>query len=219
MDTVLPYMDAAEIAQCVHTTEFELEFERSRREIERLYEVERARRLRLQVMLLEHGKEEMQEQAESGEDEQHHLQQANESLRARLAEVEADLQRAQMELRACLRELESLKTENNALNAASNDARKLLAEKLALSTELNTLKPELEHLRAQNAAYQKTLSEKLALERQLSSVQVELETEKRTVQRLKAQEKSSNHEDTELMAEVKSLRKELAEIQRHAQKA
>ncbi|OAL24651.1 hypothetical protein AYO22_05440 [Fonsecaea multimorphosa] len=218
MDIELSHMDTAEIAQSIQTTKLELAYERAVREAERIYEEERVRQLRVQLLLMEHENDELQEQAESGEDEQHHLQEANEVLQSRLADAEADFQQAQTDLRARLRDLEYLKTEVNVLNAASNDASKLLAEKLALSRELNTLKPELEHLRSQNSAYQKLLSEKLALQREVSSLQVELETEKRAVQRLKAQEKSSSREDSELMAEVEGLRKELAKIQRDAQK-
>ncbi|OQU94674.1 hypothetical protein CLAIMM_01004 [Cladophialophora immunda] len=218
MDTELSCMDTAEIAQSIQSTKLELNYERALRDAERIYEEERVRGLRIQLLLLEHENDELQEQAESGEDEQHHLQEVNEELNGRLADAEADFQQAQMDLKARLRDLEYLKTEVNVLNAASNDASKLLAEKLALSRELNTLKPELEHLRSQNAAYQKLLSEKLALQREVSSLQVELETEKRAVQRLKAQEKSTSREDSELMEEVQGLRKELAKTQRDAQK-
>ncbi|OAL38506.1 hypothetical protein AYO20_02155 [Fonsecaea nubica] len=218
MDSQLAYMDTTEIAQSFETTKLELAYEHALRATERIYEEERVRGLHVQLLLLEHENDGLREQAESGEDEQHHLRETNEELQGRLADVEADFQQAQVDLKARLRDLEYLKTEVNVLNAASSDASKLLAEKLALSRELNTLKPELEHLRSQNSAYQKLLSEKLALQREVSSLQVELETEKRTVQRLKAQEKSSSLEDSELMAEVESLRKELAKIQRDAQK-
>ncbi|EXJ76445.1 uncharacterized protein A1O5_00953 [Cladophialophora psammophila CBS 110553] len=218
MDAELSCMSFAEISQSIQTTQLELAYERTLRDADRIYEEERARGMRVQLLLLEHENDGLQEEAESGEDQQHHLRETNEELQGRLAEVEADLQQAQMDLKARLRDLEYLRTEVNALSAASSDASKLLAEKLALSRELNTLKPELEHLRSQSSSYQKLLSEKLALQRELSSLQVELETEKRAVQRLKSQEKSSNREDSELAEEIDSLRRELAKLQRDAQK-
>lgn len=211
-------MSTEEIAQSVHSTHLELAYERALRQADRIYEEERVRALRVQLLLAEYQNDELQEQAERDEDEQHHLEETNEELRTHLSDVEADLQQTQMELKARLRDLERLRTEVNALNAASADATRILSEKLALARELNTLKPELEHLKSQASSHQKLLVEKLALQRELSSLQVELETERRTVQRIKAQEKSSAEEDSALTAEIDALKKELAKANRETQK-
>ncbi|KAI1608894.1 hypothetical protein EDD36DRAFT_447998 [Exophiala viscosa] len=218
MDVALSYMSNEEVAQSMQSAQLELVYERALRQADRIYEEERVRAMRVQLLLAEHDSDELHEQAERDEDEQHHLEEINEELRTHLSEVEADLQQTQMELKGRLRDLERLKTEVNALNAASADATKILSEKLALARELNTLKPELEHLRSQASSHQKLLAEKLTLQRELSSLQVELETEKRTVQRIKAQEKSSAEEDSVLTAEIEGLKKELAKAHRDAQK-
>jgi len=218
MDAALSYMSNEEVAQSIQSAQLELAYERALRRADRIYEEERVRAMRVQLLLAEYESDELQEQAERDEDEQHHLEEINEELRTHLSEVEADLQQTQMELKARLRDLDRLKTEVNALNAASADATKVLSEKLALARELNTLKPELEHLRSQASSHQKLLAEKLALQRELSSLQVELETEKRTVQRIKAQEKSSAEEDSVLTAEIDTLKKELAKAHRDTQK-
>ncbi|KIV83494.1 hypothetical protein PV11_05515 [Exophiala sideris] len=219
MDATLLYMSSEEIAQSIQSAQLELAYERALQQADRIYEEERVRAMRVQLLLAEYESDEFQEQAERDEDEQHNLEELNEELRTHLSEVEADLQQTQMELKARLRDLERLKTEVNALNAASADATRILSEKLALARELNTLKPELEHLKSQASSHQKLLAEKLALQRELSSLQVELETEKRTVQRIKAQEKTSAEEDSVLTAEIDALKKELAKAHRDTQKS
>lgn len=219
MDADLECMSTSEIAQCMKSAQLELAYERALRQAERIYEEERVRALRVQLLLLEDENDEIQEQAAKAEDEQSQLEDTNEELRIRLSEVEADFQQTQVDLKARLRDLDHLKAEVNALNAASSDATKILAEKLALARELNVLKPELEHLKSQTSTQQNLLSDKLALQREVSSLQVELDTEKRAVQRLKAQEKSASREDSALAQELEELRKDLTKTQRDAQKA
>ena len=219
MDAELLYMSSSEISQSVKSTQLELAYERALREAERIYEEERVRALRVQLLLLEHDNDDLQEQAEKDDDERRHMDDVNEDLRAHLADVEADLQHTQMDLKARIRDLDHLRTEVNALNAASTDTTQLLTEKLALARELNIIKPELDHLKSQSSTSQKLLSEKLALQRDVSSLQVELETEKRAVQRIKAREESSSREDSALTAEVEALRKELTKAQRDVLKS
>ncbi len=218
MDADLLYMSPSEIAQSIRTAQLELAYERALREAERIYEEERVRALRVQLLLLEHENDHFQEQAEKDEDDHQRMEDINEELRAHLAEVEADLQQTQMDLKARIRDLDHLRTEVNALSSASTDATKLLTEKLALARELNTMKPELEHLKSQASTSQKLLSEKLSLQREVSCLQVELDTEKRAVQRIKAREESSGREDSALTEEIEMLRKELTKAQRDALK-
>ncbi|OCT46276.1 putative -like methyltransferase protein [Cladophialophora carrionii] len=218
MEAEISYLSPSEIAQSIKTTQLELAYERALREAERIYEEEQGRALRVQLLLLQHENDDLQQHIEEEEEEHQHMEDTNEELRAQLAEAEAGLQQTQMDLKARTRDLEHLKTEVVALNATSTDATRLLAEKLALARELNTIKPELEHLRSQSFISQKLLSEKLALQREVSALQVELETEKRAVQRIKAREESNSREDTTLIAEIEGLRKELTKAQRDVSK-
>ena len=211
-------MKSGGFSQSVLSTQLELAYERALRKADRIYEEERVRAIRVQLLLLEHENEDLQEQAEKDEDERQHMEDINEELRAHLADVEADLQQTQMDLKARLRDLDHLRTEVNALNVASTDATKLLAEKLTLARELNIVKPELEHLRSQSSTNQKLLSEKLSLQREVGSLQVELETEKRAVQRIKAREESASRDDSASITEIETLRKELAKAKRDALK-
>jgi myosin heavy subunit len=218
MDFTTAYMSPVEFAQSVQTAKLELAYERALRQADRIYEEERVRAMRVQLLLLEHANDDLQKEAEKDEDEQIHLMDTNEELRAHLAELEVDFQQTQMDLKARVRELDHLRTEVNALNAASSDSTKLLKEKLALERELNNMKPEVEHLRSQASSGQKLLSEKLALERELSSLQVELETEKRAVQRIRTREESSSRDEVSV-TELERLRKDLVKAQRDAQKS
>ncbi|ETI19412.1 hypothetical protein G647_09245 [Cladophialophora carrionii CBS 160.54] len=214
MEAELSYLSSSEIAQSIKTTQLELAYERALRQAERIYEEEQGRALRVQLLLLQHENDDLQQHVEEEEEEHQHMEDTNEELRAQLAEAEAGLQQTQMDLKARTRDLEHLRTEVVALNATSTDATRLLAEKLALARELNIIKPELEHLRSQSFINQKLLSEKLALQREVSALQVELETEKRAVQRIKAREESNSREDSTLIAEIEGLRKELTKAQR-----
>lgn len=218
MDSELAHMTTTEIAQSMKTAQLELAYERALRQAERIYEEERVRAIRVQLLLLEDENDDLQEQVLQYEDHHNYLEETNEELRDQVSVVESDLQRTQMDLKARLRDLDHLRAEVNALNAASTDATKLLSEKLVLARELNTLKPELEHLKSQTSTQQKLLSEKLALQREVSSLQVELETEKRTVHRIKAQEKSSANDESTIAAEIEELKKELARAKKEAQK-
>ncbi|KEF51573.1 uncharacterized protein A1O9_12490 [Exophiala aquamarina CBS 119918] len=218
MDSELEFMTTTEIAQSMRTSQLELAYERALRQAERIYEEERVRAIRVQLLLLEDENDDLQEQALQYEDQYNHLEETNEELRDQVSVVESELQQTQMDLKARLRDLDHLRAEVNALDAASTDATKLLSEKLALARELNTLKPELEHLKSQTSTQQNLLSEKLALQREVNSLQVELDTEKRTVQRIKAQGKSSANDESTTAAEIEVLKKELVRIKRENQK-
>ncbi|RVX73440.1 hypothetical protein B0A52_03082 [Exophiala mesophila] len=209
-------MSTMEVAQSLKTAHLELVYERALRQAERIYEEERVRALRVQLLLLEDENEELQEHAMKQEDQQVFLEETNEELLDSVAAAETELLQTQMDLKARERDLDHLKAEVKALNAASADATKLLSEKLSLSRELNALKPELEHLKSQSSTQQKLLSEKLALQRELASVQVELETERRAVQRIKERQTVQN--DAESQAELDELTKDLARARREAQK-
>jgi len=219
MEPDLSLMATEEIAQCFKTAQLEQAYDRALRQAERIYEEERARVLRVQLMLLEDENDELQEQINANDEELSKLADDNDDLRQQLAEAEADLLQSQTSLKAQARDLEHYKAEVNALNAASSDATKILSEKLALARELATLKPELDHLKSQAATQQNILAEKLALQRELSALQVELETEKRAVQRIKAQEKSASHDESVWTAQIEDLKQELAKLQRDAQKS
>lgn len=101
----------------------------------------------------------------------------------------------------------------------TSDSNKTLSEKLALTREMSSLRPEVEHLRAQVESNQGLLAEKLSLQRQLTTLQVELENEKRSSARATAKQGKRVEQDEELLAEMESLRKELAKEKKDRLKA
>ena len=218
MDTaVLPYMSSDEIAQSFRTAQLEQAYERALRQCEEIYELERQRQLRVQIILLEDENGSLQDQVAESEIKLEDLELNNDDIRQQLIEVEADLQQAEIELRSRIRELESYKAEVNSLHATNSDSSKVLREKLALDRELNNLKPELEHLRSQVSTQSKLLSEKLALQREVSSLQVELETERRALHRKGG--KQAADDDAEFSAKIEELKKEIAKEKREATKS
>ncbi len=219
MDTRhIALMNAEEISQTLKTISLEQQYERALRRSERIYEEERSRISRLEQLLLAHENDALQQQLADVEAQIEDLQDHEEIAQEQLGQLDADLQRAQSDLRARTREVERYKAEVNAMNTVTTDSTKLLTEKLALAREVATLKPELEHLRSQGALNQSILAEKLALQRELSTLQVELETERRAVQRTKANTSKSTEADSRLASQLEELRKETAKERREAQK-
>ena len=207
-----------EISQTLQTTQLEQVYERALRECERIYEEERSRVLRVQVLLLEDENDDLQEQLVETDLRLEKLEGGHEEIQEQLVVTEADLQRAQGNLKSRLRDIEHYKAELNASNTISADSAKLLTEKLTLARELANLKPEVEHLRSQTASQQSVIAEKLSLQRELSSLQVELETEKRAVQRNKTKDTKSAEDDSKLASQIEELKKEVAKEKRETQK-
>lgn len=214
---VLPYMSPDEIAQSFRTAKLAQAYERALRQCEEIYELERQRQLRVQIVLLEDENDSLQDQVAESEIKVEDLELSSDDIRHQLAELEADLQQTEIDLRSRTRELESYKAEVSSLHATNSDTSKILREKLALDRELANVKPELEHLRSQVSTHSNLLSEKLALQRELSSLQVELETEKRAVQRKGG--KQSAEDDSETAAKIEELKKEVAKEKREATKS
>jgi hypothetical protein len=214
----LGLMKSEEIYQTLQTAQLEQAYERALRQSERIYEEERSRTLRLQQLLLEHENDALQQQLAEVEAQLEDLEDHRDNTQEQLSLVGADLQRAQSDLRARTREVERYRAELHAMNTVCTDSTKLLTEKLALAREVATLKPEIEHLRSQGALNQSVLAEKLALQRELSTLQVELETERRALQRTKANTSKSTEADLKSAAQLEELRKELAKERREAQK-
>ena len=204
--------------QSLKTAQLELVYERALRQSERIYEEERIRALRVQMLLLEDDNDELQEQLGNTEGQLEKLEDQQDGLNDALVQTEADLQRAQTDLKSRMRDIDYYRTELNSLTSMSADSTKMLTEKLALSRELAILKPELDHLKSQTASQQNLLAEKLALQRELSTLQVELETEKRAVQRTKAKDNNSKEDDPRLASKIEELQKEIAKEKREAQK-
>src|SRR5271155_4614923 len=214
----LENMTPAEICQSLKTIQLEHAYERALRQSECIYEEERARALRVQLLLLEDENDALQDQLAESDAQIEKLEDGHDELRESLVQTEADLQRAQTDLKSRLRDIDHYRAELNNLNTMSSDSTKLLTEKLSLARELATLKPEIEHLRSQAVTQQNLLAEKLSLQRELSTLQVELETEKRAVQRAKAKDTKSGEDESKLEAQVEELKKELAKEKREAQK-
>jgi chromosome segregation ATPase len=217
MDIDLVHMTSEELGQSLKSAQFEQSYERALRQVERICEEERVRVLRVQLLLLEDRRYDLQEQVGDNDKQWEILEDSHDELRQQLIDTESALQQAQTELKARIREMQRYKAEAQALSATISDNTKVLTEKLTLARELANLKPELEHLRSQVSTQQNNLAEKLALQRELSALQVELETERRTVQRIKSSEKSSDN-DSSLAAQIEELKKELAKEKRETQK-
>lgn len=197
------------------SAQLELEFDRAKQQAERIYEDERARILRVDLLLQEYANGELQEQIEHIQDVKlKRSEDQVEDLSTRLAEIEEQYQQTQTELKTCLRDIDTYQAEINALNATAVSSTKLLTEKLALSRELSALKPELEHLRSQATSQQNVLADKLSLQRELSTAQVEIEQERRTIQRLMQQK----NDDSAASEEVEELRQQLAKEKKQVQK-
>lgn len=219
MDTChINLMRSEDICQALKTSQLERSYERALRQSERVYEQEQSRKLRLQQLLLEHENDALQQHLAEVETHLEDMEDHGENAQARIGQLDADLQCAQNELRTRTREIERLRAEVGAMNTVTHDSTKLLTEKLALAREVATLKPEIEHLRSQYALSQNILAEKLALQRELSTVQVELETERRAVQRTKANTAKSSEADSKLASQLDELRKEVAKERKEAQK-
>ena len=219
MDTAtLDLMSSAEINQSLKSVYLEQAYERALRQSERIYEEERSRALRLQLLVLEDENDVLQEQLVDDEVQLERLEDSRDELQNQQLQTEADLQRTQVDLKSRLRDIEHYKAELNNLSSMSADSTKLLTEKLALAREVATLKPEIEHLRSQTTSHQNLLAEKLALQRELSSLQVELETEKRAFQRTRAKDTKSSEDESRVSGQIEELKKELAKEKRETQK-
>lgn len=206
-----------QLQAAISSAQLELDFERAKQKAEHICEDERARILRVNLLLQEYANDELKEQLDQVHDVD--LKQSEdqvEDLNVRLANLEEQYRQTQIELKTCLRDIDTYQAEIDALNTATMGSTKLLTEKLALSRELSALKPELEHLRSQATSQQNALADKLSLQRELSTLQVELEQEKRTVQRLK--QKQQSNDDTALEEELEELRQQLAREKKQVQK-
>lgn len=202
----------------LQSTQLELEYERILRRTDQIYDDERARILRIQLLLREDANDELREISEEHEDALMQSENSAKELQDRLADIEEQYENTQIELKACMRDIDQYQAEINALNASSDDHAKILTEKLTLSRELNALKPELDHLRTQVSRHDNILADKLSLERELATAQLELESEKRTVARLKQRSQSADPALSEELEELKSTlakeRKTIAKLER-----
>ncbi|RMZ92014.1 hypothetical protein DV736_g743, partial [Chaetothyriales sp. CBS 134916] len=216
MATHIDVLGADAVGQALRTAEHEQTYQESVRSIERVFEEERARELRVQLLLLEDENDMLQAELEQCDANMERLEDSNADMRDELVDTKAQLVQVQTDLKMRLRDLEHVRAEVTALNNANTDAANILSDKLALVRELATLKAELEHLKSQRNNQQKILAEKLAMQREISAMQVELDNEKRTVQRLKSQGKASSEEGSALVAEVEELKKGLAEAKKAA---
>ncbi|KAI9707530.1 MAG: hypothetical protein M1836_000491 [Candelina mexicana] len=207
-------LEISQLQQSLKSKAFELAYEQSVQRVDISYEQEKARQLRVRILLLEDENDDLHDQLTQDDDRIDELERSVKEGRESLGEIENRLQCVQGELRAKSRELEVAKAELCSLNDVSTDSAKLLTEKLALSRELSSLRPELTHLRSEVASHHSVLSEKLSLQRQLSTIQVELETEKRATQRALTREGKSHEKDAKLESQIEELRRDLSKARR-----
>ncbi|RFU28703.1 hypothetical protein B7463_g7636, partial [Scytalidium lignicola] len=218
MDIRLSYNDDEYVKSCLSRSQcLELEYQESLRNADKIVQDEGARRLRLQILLLENENDDLHEQLALDDDRIDSLEEETERLQLDLQSAQDYSSHYSNELRLKERELNSLKIELNSVNGSNMDSTKLLTEKLSLARELANLKPEVEHLRSQVAYQQTVLSEKLALQRQVSTLEVELENEKRASKR--AAQKNNNSEiEAEMKQQMEDLRKEHVREKREMEK-
>ncbi len=88
---------------------FELTYEQSIQKVDAVEQGEDERRLRLRILLLEGENNGLHDDLAEEQSRNDYLEKAKEDLRAQMNEREADLQRAQSDVRIRTRELDNLK--------------------------------------------------------------------------------------------------------------
>ncbi|KAH8820981.1 hypothetical protein F5884DRAFT_766082 [Xylogone sp. PMI_703] len=219
MDIQLSYNDNEYVKSCFPKSQcLEVAYQESLRKTDMIVQDEAARRLRLQILLLENQNDELHEQLAVGEERIDGLEEEGERLQLELQAAQDYSSHYANELRLKERELNNLKVELDSMNGANMDSTKILTEKLSLARELATLKPEVEHLRSQVAFQQTVLAEKLALQRQVFTLEVELENEKRASKRAAEKDSNDNEIAAELKQQIEDLQKEHAREKREMER-
>ncbi|KAL9099952.1 MAG: hypothetical protein Q9163_004616 [Psora crenata] len=197
----------------------EMSYEKEGRQLEEVCHDERLRRLRVQNLLLEGERDDLQLQLEQDDERIDYLETSVRELGDEQVATAVKFKSAQGDIWTKSREIETLKADLSSLQGASMESTKLLTEKLTLTRELSLLRPEVDHLRSQAASHQSLLAEKLSLQRQLSSLQVELETEKRSFKRSAIRDRKNKEEDVRLNSTIEELRADLTKERRDTEKA
>src|SRR3984885_15988798 len=102
----LEQMTSAEICQSLKTIQLEQAYQRALRQSERIYEEERARALRVQLLLLEDENDALQDQLAESEAQIEKLEEGHDEVQESLTQTEADLQRTQIDLKSRLRDID-----------------------------------------------------------------------------------------------------------------
>ncbi|KAL6714657.1 hypothetical protein ACLMJK_008082 [Lecanora helva] len=207
-----------ELESTIETRSLELAYENACYHVERVYDSEKVRQLKVQISILEDENGGLRSRMAQQDDGMIGLEKRNSELQEDLEVMSASLDSAYGDLRIRTREIETLKAELNSLQGVTMDSTKLLTEKLTLARELSSLRPEVEHLRSQAASHQSLLAENLSLQRQVNTIQVELEKEKCSTERILAKEKNSQAEEAGLESQLNTLQTELGRERRERQK-
>ncbi|ROT37033.1 hypothetical protein SODALDRAFT_335250 [Sodiomyces alkalinus F11] len=149
---------------------------------ELIVQEEEARRLRVQVLLLQHDVEALSRHLQQKDAHIRQLCCQNQQLNATLQSANDASTKPQRELGIQLRENERLKAELGSLKGLTRESVKV-QEQLALSREVNAMKLEKYHLLSQLADQQDIASDKASLERRLKSTEAALEEEQRLLRR------------------------------------
>lgn len=104
-------MTKTQLNHTVGIAHLEQEYERTLRESERIYEAERSRLLRVEILLLQDEKDNFQEQLEDNDGRLDALESVYEETREDLVEAEEQLQFMQNDLKVKSRDLESCKVQ------------------------------------------------------------------------------------------------------------
>ncbi|CAO1597356.1 hypothetical protein XANCAGTX0491_001169 [Xanthoria calcicola] len=211
-------MDTDQIPQALDTCALDLAYEKCLHQQYAIQEDEKSRRLRVQLILLEHHNEILEAQIADDEGYVQKMERGQDALKAKIKRTETTLESRQGELRIKSREIETLKAELRSLHGVTMDSTQLLTEKLALARELSTLRPEVDHLRSQVETNQTLLAQKLSLDHQLRTLEVQLETEKKTTQRILTKDERARAEDAKLESQLQTVQAELNRERRERQR-
>ncbi|KAL8779874.1 MAG: hypothetical protein Q9213_006744 [Squamulea squamosa] len=211
-------MDSGHLHQALDACALDLAYEKCLHQQHSVQEAERFRRLRVQLILLEDRNDRLQAQIADNDDYVKKIEQSQDAFKAKVKKAETSLENTQGEVRIKSREIETLKAELSSLHCVTMDSTKLLTEKLALARELSTLRPEVDHLRSEVASNQSLLAQKLSLDHQVRTLEIQLETEKKSMQRISAQDGKARSEDANFESQLQSVQAELNRERREKQR-
>jgi hypothetical protein len=202
------------VSQCrmaLTTAHYEQEYERAVGRTTLLLEIERAREIRMQQLLLQFENDSLHLQLGETSGELVRARGSESCLRIQFNKTLNEANRLKNVLAASSHEIENLRGELASLGKTAVESKRLVDENIRLSKDLSNLQLEAERFRVQSISSQNTVAEKQALRRQLVTVEEQLENEKRAHERAQSRETHQAGEIANLSSRLEEARKELAE--------
>ncbi|KAF4171456.1 hypothetical protein CNMCM8694_002626 [Aspergillus lentulus] len=193
------------------TAHYEQEYERAVGRATLVLEIERAREIRMQQLLLQFKNDSLHLQLEETSGELIRARESESCLRVQFNKTLNEANRLKNTLAASSHEIENLRGELASLGKTAVESKRLVDENIRLSKELSNLQLEAEQFRVQSTSFQNTVAEKQVLRRQLITVEEQLENEKRAHERAQSRETRQAAEIANLSSRLEEARKELAE--------